>query len=84
MKTSKRKSPQPPLLKRLWIQDQTDRLIYSLGGGASLSAVLDGLNYYLQSSQFTTLLGYMHVPKEVYITIAVVAMLAFIAKGRNA
>jgi hypothetical protein len=72
------------LVKRIWYQDYTTALSNSLLSGGSLFAALDSLNYYLQSAQFTSLLSYAQVPKAVYITIAAIGMLVFIAKPRNA
>jgi hypothetical protein len=45
--------------------------------------VMDGLNYYVQSSQFSTLLSNLDVKPGVYLAIAVLGFLVFLAHGRD-
>lgn len=52
-----------------------------LGGGAFLG-ILDGANYYLQSQQFTSVLSNLHVRPEIYLGLAILGFVTFVAHGR--
>lgn len=82
-KRLKPSSPQLPLFKKVWYQSFTQRWSFAQLGSAAFLGLITETNNILQSPQFTSVIGFMAVPKYVYLGIAVFGFVTFLAHGRS-
>lgn len=76
---------QPPrhqLLQRLWRNSQTKLLAYSQGLGAAFLAILSNASTFFNDPHFKEVLSNFEAPKWIYIALAVLALLTWLAHGR--
>jgi hypothetical protein len=83
LKTLKLKLLPKSRLHQLWCNSQTKAWAYLQGAGASGLAVLSNANLVLNDQHFKDYLSNFAVPKSVYIGLATMALITWLAHGRS-
>lgn len=79
-----RTSQKPPsLLRSLWLKSQTKYVAYTQGLSAALLAGLDQANGIVSDHHFKAILDTMTVDKKIYIGLAVLSFVTWLAHGRE-
>lgn len=83
MTSRKSKQSSLNLLRKLWLQSQTKYVAYTQAVSAAGLASLDYVNNVISDQHFKDLLNTMTVDKKVYIGLAVIALVTWLAHGRQ-